>query len=175
MTEATGKDIRVGSIVTVQLDPQKYANSKFQGKQGEVVLIADDGNKEGPVGVKFPGWYKIIDWQFFDFDLPRDAVVRFEKNELRVDERWRQPEISDQLLCDLLFGRSMWHTRYVSKEPFIPGYRECQHESCKKPAILRILVNCWGVVSDWDVCAEHAAFHGRNCEEFPAKKTAADQ
>lgn len=172
---ASEQEIVVGCIVTIQLDPEKYFNNLYQGKQGEVMVIADDEHKDGPIGVKFPAWYEIVDPHFFDNQRftntveDNDSVIRFERNELRVDSGWRQPEIPDEQLCDLLFGRSMWHTRYNLKAPFIPGYRVCQYKDCSKKAFLRIIVNCWGVITEYDVCSEHAVWHGRNCDGFPAK------
>lgn len=177
--EKTQKEgIVVGSIVTVQLDPKKYgANNKFQGKQGEVALIAEDGDEDGPIGVKFPEWHRALDPDFFDsFSLPSlnfltpDSVTRFKKDDLRLEKGWRQPKISDEQLCNALFGRNMWHTRFILKTPFIPGYRECMHENCEKKALLRIMVNCWGAVCDHDVCPNHAVYHGCNCDGFPGKK-----
>jgi len=168
-------EIILGSIVTIRLNPEKYPNSPFQGKQGEVVLIANDENHDGPIGVSFPDWYEIADRDFFrflrDYGLrEKTEVIRFEGNELEIEADWRQPEISDERLCDLLFDQSMWHTRRVLRRLFIPGFYECMYEECEKKAFFRILVNCYGVVVDFDVCPEHAIWHGKSCDGFPAKK-----
>ncbi len=154
-------NLLVGSIVTVVLP-----NTRFTGKQGRVSVIVEDGNEDGPIGLVFPGYYKHL----FDFPNGPNTVVRFTVEDLRLNTRDDKQDINSEQICDVLFGRRMWSIIYSIEQPLMIGFNECMHEACKKLVAARIMVNCWGTVSEVDVCKQHIDWHGRNCDGFPFKR-----
>jgi len=153
--------IKVGDIVTV-LGPAGIAG-RFMDKQGYVAEVNEDGNPDGPIGLQFPAWYEYL----FVYPDGPDTIVRFQESELRVDKCWTPLDIPTQ--TKLLFG-NMHQVVYWSNRPFLPGKEVCQHKGCPHKATLQILVNCWGTVSQFRVCSEHACWHGRNCDGFPVRE-----
>ena len=137
----------------------------FTDKQGRIAEIEYDGDSDGPIGVKFPEYYRDL-WNN-PFDSSDNTVVRFEINELRWDSKEIIPL---KYQCDILFGRSMWHSFFSLTDPVKIGKSFCMHECYNELVVKRILVNCWGSVSEADVCADHTEWHGRNCDGFPYKK-----
>lgn len=154
-------NIEKGNIVTIL--QQKEIDGRFVGKQGYVAEVKEDGNPDGPIGVQFPAWYKHL----FCYPNKPDTIIRFQESELRVDKCWMSLDVLAQ--AELLFG-NMHSVVYWNNRPFIPGVEICQHEGCDKKSTLQILVNCWGTVSQHQVCSDHAVYHGRNCDGFPCRK-----
>ena len=62
------------------------------------------------------------------------------------------------------FG-GMWHHAYFKTDPKLDEL--CY--SCHRHATIRIEVNIWGVVQEFDVCEEHAEYDGRNCDIMPKR------
>lgn len=154
------ENLEVDDVVTI-------TNPKcpdFFEKQGVIVEIQDDGNKDGSIGVQFPPWKKYL----FQYPDGPDTIVRFEKSDLRKDERLILPD--HEQTAELLFrGLAVWEVRWP-KMPLVPGRTECMHEGCEKKAWFEAWVNIWGVVHIFYVCGDHASYHGKATEDFPEKE-----
>src|SRR3989339_731536 len=143
-------EISVGSIVIVT--EERY---RFCGLQGVVVEIKEDGDEDGPIGVRFPSRHK---YKFlFDYPNKPDSIVQFKRNELRVDDFFIPLTVEEEV--EGLFG-DVWVVN-TPKMPLISGDSECMHEGCKSKAYFRIFFNVWGCVETAYVCGEHASFHGK--------------
>ncbi len=151
--------LSAGDVVTITLP-----DTRFTGKQGVVVNILNDGNPDGPIGVRFPEYYKFL----FDFPNKPDTVIRFTEADLKKNTRDDKQDITQEQLCDVLFGK-MWHSIYSLKRPLMIGFRDCTHKNCSNKVAMRIMVNCHGTVQEIDVCKNHVEYHGRNCDDFPHK------
>jgi hypothetical protein len=68
-----------------------------------------------------------------------------------------------EMRANRLFPRH-WNQIYTRKAPFVAGQR-C--DACQSPTTSRILVNIWGTVVEYDVCEEHASYHGQMVDDFP--------
>jgi hypothetical protein len=147
------EEIVMERIVTICLP-----DSNFNGKQGKVVG-KDPKTKEllvilGPKDEYLLG----------HCSAEEEKQIRFKEAELRTDDEWL-PENK----AILLFGRSMWHTIQTLKKKFVPG-GECMHKGCLETTIKRIMVNVWGCVAEFDVCAKHAKeYHGKCIDCFSNK------
>lgn len=155
--------LAVGDIVTII-----HPNWRFTGKQGKIVEIINDGNEEGSIGVCFPKYYQFL------FDHPDNAntVLRFEVSDLQKNSRDDKQDITVAQLCDMLFGSHMWHSIYVINQPLMIGFSDCMLRGCDSQAIMRIMLNCHGTVSEVDVCREHLGYHGCNADGLAFKKQA---
>ena len=98
--------IEIGNIVTVVSE-----DTYLHKKQGEVVEIEDDGDEDGSVGVLF---HKSAICSFTLFKEER--IVRFEPDELRVDENW-----SIENRARMVYGSNMYHHLYELIFPFNPA------------------------------------------------------
>jgi len=156
-------DLKINDIVTVV-----HPEWRFTGKQGQVVEIVEDGNEDGPIGVRFPEYYSHL----FAYPDKPDTIVRFQISDLKRNTRDDPQDINLRQLGGILFGSSMWHTIYCLGKPLMIGFTDCMHEGCSEKALVRIMVNCFGTVCEADVCKEHFEYHGRNCDGFPFKKQA---
>lgn len=139
-----------GDIVTV-------LSGAFEGAQGEVVGI----RKGGIIWV----WIsKAHEYMLGFCSSDREKIIRLTKKELRRDSDWK-PEVK----AIQLFGKDMFHSLRILKEPFKSG-KECTCEGCAKKATSRIMVNLWGLVVEYDVCDEdRKKYHGKGMDSFPAK------
>lgn len=152
--------IKIKDIITVI-----HEGWRFTGKQGRVEEIVEDGNKDGPIGVSFPAYYGRI----LDYPYEPGNIVRFQRDDLKINDRDEPQDISRKQLYDFLFGRSMWHSEYLLDYPLMIGFTECMHKGCEKKVVARIIINCHGVISEADVCKDHMGYHGHNCDGFPYK------
>lgn len=143
--DSNGKEIKINSLVTVT-----HPEWRFTDKQGVVIGIKEDGNKDGPIGVQFHPWYKYL------FDNPRnkDIIVRFTAEDIRVDEKLE--EIPTEGLSVTFFN---WLPR-KSKSNLIIGQTKCQHPDCNRFASFEICVNIWGTNNSAYACSKHAYRHG---------------
>ncbi len=148
--------LAVGNIVTVIFEDCMY----FE-QQGEVVEIVEDGDSDGPVGVKFGKWCKHLFNSFHDGNF---TTVRFEEVELRKDADW-----GIEVKAVRCYGARMWHSLCSLRRPFDPKGK-CQTENCTHFCDQRCLINIWGTVSEIDLCMECAKqYHGKCGEMWPAK------
>ena len=154
-------NLLVGNIVTV--DNPEW---RFHKKQGRVEFIRNDGNEDGPVGVRFPSYYGHL----FQYPDGEDSIVRFEESDLKLTQLEDGQDIEQEKILDLLFGRNMYMVWYTNKHPLMIGFDICDHEDCEETVRFRIMVNNHGTVVEYDVCVEHTAWHGRNCDGFPYKR-----
>jgi hypothetical protein len=150
-----------GKIVRVL--PAEEVNGRFVGKQGYVSEITPDEDPNGPIGVQFPRKYKYL----FDYPNSPETIVRFQPEELQIESCWEPLTVPEE--AEALFGNMHSQVCWTNR-PFWPGIEVCQHQECSNRALLLILVNNWGTVSQFRVCSEHAVWHGRNCDGFPAKQ-----
>lgn len=65
--------------------------------------------------------------------------------------------------------KNLWHHLFRIPYNFSPE-NLCMHKDCEKNATKRILFNCHGSVSEYDVCEKHTEFDGRCADSFPYKK-----
>lgn len=149
--------LEVGNIVTITL-----ADSLFNGKQAEIVEIADDGNEDGNIGVILGrDGEHLVGYCRTD----EERIVHFKENELHLDDDW-----SPMNKAFKLFGPDMWHRVLSLKRPFDPE-RDCMHEGCYKKNTFRAMINIWGSVCEADLCDVHCEeWHGKCVESFPWKK-----
>lgn len=146
-------ELEVNNIVTVTME-----GSYLMGQQGEVVEIVEDGDEDGPVGVLF---YPV---QLFHHTSRREErIVRFQRDELRIDPHWSAKSRAWQL-----FPNS-YHSTVSLKFPFSTR-NSCMYEGCEHPVARRVVVNIWGTVIERDVCQQHSYWEGKCAESFPAKK-----
>lgn len=153
-------ELRVGDIITVIAD-----NLRFTGKQGRVEKFFSDGHTDGPIGVRFPHYYRGL----FDYGGV-DNIVRFQFEELRKNNRDDRQDITQEKICDILFGSNMWHTILLIDKPLLIGFSECMFQQCEKNAITLILFNCHGVVHEAHACQDHMRYHACNTDEPMIKK-----
>ena len=73
-----------------------------------------------------------------------------------------------EMRVSLLYNKS-YHSLSTYKYKFSPN-NDCSVEGCNCKAVKRILYNCWGIVSEFDVCEEHAKYDGYCGDGFPHKK-----
>jgi hypothetical protein len=146
--------LAIGNIVTVLLEDCIYFEL-----QGEVMEIVDDGNSEGPIGVKFSEWCDPLG------ALERDRpIIRFLEAELRRDDDW-----GFELKVYQCYGRNMWHSTARLGHVFDPK-KKCGTENCTHFCDRRCLINLWGTVYEIDFCNECAKeYHGKCGEFFPSK------
>ncbi|MEX0930331.1 MAG: hypothetical protein WDZ79_01490 [Candidatus Paceibacterota bacterium] len=158
--------LRPGSVVR---DDER--NSLLHGCQGEVVHVQNRLWGPPDVTVRFhsqvvsaqgaclpymgPNRDPQFDsfWFYEEYSAPR----------LKRDKAWEPTA-----LAAILWGRR-FHSLYLLKDPFDP-HKLCMHEGCPNACAQRILVNCWGVVSNADVCDEHARLHGWCMDAFPYRR-----
>ena len=138
------KKIGVGCIVKV-IAP----DLRFTDKRGFVLEIVDDGNEDGPVGVRFPYWYDL-----FDYGTDKDVAVRFNGSDLEIVECF--DTMPREKFLKELFGRMGVNVYYERKIPLIPGQTKCGAKDCKKMAYFEIWINCWGTATSYHVCGKHA-------------------
>jgi hypothetical protein len=144
--------LAVGDIVTVT------AENLYFEEQGQVVEIKNDGDSDGPIGVKFGRWCQTVP------SHKSDITVRFEEVELRKDPDW-----SLQVKVFRCYGNDLWHSLYSIPEPFDPQ-KQCKAKGCQDLNVRRCLINIWGSVYEIDLCENCAkAYHGMMGESFPDK------
>ncbi len=148
MTTQTAK-IRVGSVVRI-IQP----DYRFSGKQGVVVKIATDKNKDGPIGVRFPKWNKNL----FDHPDGPDTVVRFKSSELQVDDRF-DPMPESEYFKTIFGTLGVWQS-FKPIYPLIPGESQCMYQGCRRLATFEIWINSSGIARMYYVCPAHAIYHG---------------
>lgn len=152
----------VGNIVTVV-----HPDWIFTDKQGVVVeIVENDGNKDGPIGVQFPTWYG----RLFDYPDNPTTVIRFEAEDLQLNESFRKIPLDDFL--KRLFGKMGVWSSWEPTLPLMPGDSDCMYEGCAKKAYFEAWVNVWGAARKFYFCGEHACYHGRCSDDFPPCKTA---
>jgi len=138
---------------------------ELTGKQGRVVEFREKGtdpeDPDSTIGVRLQHHQT----------YPHNGVVFFAEEDLRVMTTDDQQDISTEQLLNTLFGSNMWH--YYSKrvDPLMIGFAECDYDGCDRTVLLRILVNNHGAIYEYDTCAEHAKYHGRNCDGFPGGRS----
>jgi hypothetical protein len=137
----------------------------FTDKQGVIVEIKEDGNPEGPIGVRFPSYYEYL----FNYPNSPDTVVRFLPSDLQKNTRDDGQNISDEQLCNVLFGKDMWHSINHLPTPLMIGFQACTHKDCEQVVVARAMINCHGSVYEVDVCRIHSSWHGSNCDSFPCE------
>ena len=145
--------IAVDDVVTVVEEEDRH-----HGKQAKVAEIVNDGNPDGPIGLRFPeGTITRV------FDDPE--VFRYEEAELRVDTGW-----TPKNRAFWLFGRHVWHSLSPITEPFEAG-GDCGHEDCPHHTVQRCMVNILGIACEVDLCGGHRdEYHGKSIEHFPWRK-----
>jgi hypothetical protein len=145
--------IEIGNIVTII-----STESGYNKKQGQVVEIVDDGDEDGPVGVKFhPN-----DMLHIVAD-ENNCIVRHEIHELRIDPCWSLGHRA------LLAYPGMHHTLFELLFAFSPE-NPCMHEDCERNAARRCMINVWGCVYERDYCEEHGKIDGMMGESLPPCK-----
>jgi len=79
---------------------------------------------------------------------------------------------NDEIRVNAVFPYNNWMAVFLAKDPFVPG-SQCQHQGdgngCPQTATSRILVNIWGTIAEYEVCDDHASFHGKLLDDFPAR------
>lgn len=152
--------LEIGNIVTVLLEDSTYCDC-----QGQVVEIKDDGDEDGPIGVRFGREYNHL----FDFFQTGDSItVRFLEAELRKDLEWNL-----EVRLFRAFGSSVCNFLMERTVPFDPK-NECQAELCSEDCARRCLINIWGTVYEIDLCETCAKlFDGKWGESWPNKRSQA--
>lgn len=141
--------VEVGSIVTIL--PEEF---RFHGKQGEVIDIIDDGDKDGNILVRIEA----------PDAHPPNPEVRCKETELQIDQEW-----SLEIRANRVFGSGKYHSLHSLSNPFDPE-KECS-EDCQVKNSRRVLINIWGSVCEFDLCEPHAKeWHGKHADSLPKKK-----
>ncbi len=143
-------NLRLGDPVTVI-----NAKSAHKGEQGIVTMLGSAAKKL--VGVDFGpsnGW-----------QLGLHECIYMKEKELRKDN-----DLAPENRVKRVFRSDSWHRLYTLKTPFSLE-NDCMHEGCEKKAVLRALVNLWGSIHDFDVCEDHADWHGKYADVFPVKRS----
>ncbi len=155
--------LKIGDVVTVTDEELMLFDH-----QGKIVEIEDDGNEDGPIGVRFSKSSRSM----FGVDWRSDNLIRFSEKELRKDDDW---SLKNQAIEK--FGTRMWHTLYEAPWPF-SEQNLCMSEDHKQNvphATKRILINFVGSVYPIDVCKEHEHFDGKCGESWPFVERAVPQ
>lgn len=148
-------DLKVGDTVII-CDENSYLN----GKDGNITKIKTDTNV---VIVSFdkrykykigPNYYQDSDSTTIEFDLNNVKKILLEEN----FEIW----------FDRVFPGG-YNIAYEPKYQLSPE-NNCMYRNCKEKSVKRIVFNCWGTVSTYDVCEKHSEYHGMRGDEFPMKK-----
>lgn len=147
--------LQIADIVTVIDEDLMCFN-----QQGKVIEIKEDGNEDGPIGVRFGPSARYL----FSGDWRPDNLVWYQEKELRKDA---ELTLENQVIEK--FGTRMWHTFYDTPFPF-SEQNLCmseEHIDDVPKASKRILINFVGSVYPIDVCKEHEHFDGKCAESWP--------
>ena len=149
------QEIAIGNLVKVVEE-----DTFFLEKCGEVVEIEDDGDEDGPIGVRF-----------HEEDIPHyvsspeECVVRFLETELTAIDEYPLAHRAREI-----YG-SMFHSVRSLIEPFSTE-NSCMHWRCSKHvrATGRAVINVWGTVMDIDLCQKHFdEYNGMCCDVSPSQ------
>lgn len=134
--------IQVGDVVQFVLGE----NNMLNGKYG----IVDEINGDMVV-VHIPKKYGYV-YGFEYYDKPR-FTDEFKLSELKfVGDIVDFPELRADLTYSGYHHLTSYNYAFSDKN-------DCCVEGCKKKAVKRILYNCWGTVSEYDVCDKHKKYH----------------
>lgn len=87
---------------------------------------------------------------FFGFEYEKgQTTCEFDPQDLKKFILAEEPAVK----VDRIF-HNHWHHLYTMKYKFSPE-NLCMHNGCTNKAVKRILYNCWGTVSEYDVCKDH--------------------
>jgi hypothetical protein len=143
------------SIVIDSLVRVTSKETSYLGKCGKVAEIIDDGDEDGPIGVRFDR-EDIATYVSTD----EECVVRFEPSELEIITDFPVEHIANTLF------RHSHHTVEEFTFVFSPK-NDCMFEDCPQKATRRAVTNIWGRVIERDVCDEHYDMcHGKCGELF---------
>lgn len=149
--------LEVGTIVTIAL--KGYF---LKGEQGKITKIS--GAEKTRFHVKFPNHSPCA------FSRSRCYGQRgvFKKSSLQENTDW-----SSLNKARKIFGTRGWHATCFLKTP-LKTNELCMHKECTKKRVRRIIWNCWGTITDVDVCEDHAVeFNGVCADDFPYRKNLA--
>lgn len=114
----------------------------FHKKNGTIKEILPSGK----VSVHFHKEFSFI----FGFEYEQgQTTCEFDPKDLKKFILDEQPEVKANRIYP-----NYYHTLYTMKYKFSPE-NNCMHECCTNKAVKRILYNCWGTVSEYDVCEDH--------------------